>query len=497
MKRKNGILLHISSLPSRFGIGDMGPWAYRFVDFLSETGQSFWQILPINPTPPNGDPYHGLSAFAGNTLLISPEIMVQEGLLAVEEIEPVSSLPDDRVDYSQVVSYKEELFERAYDRFNDKKGEKYEEFCAENSDWLEDFALFSTLKDYFEEKTWTSWPKEIRDKREKTMEKLEKKHRRKIAKEKFLQYVFFRQWSSLKRYCNKRGIKIFGDLPIYLSYESADVWSNPEIFKLDEEKKPSVVSGVPPDAFSDTGQLWGHPIYKWEKLKEQNYDWWSRRFDHNLKLFDWLRLDHFRGYVAYWEVSSDEETAVNGEWVEGPAEELFPILLDRYPKAVFIAEDLGEITPDVIEVRDKFGFPGMEVLIFGFEEDFPNNPHLPHNYRKNSLACTGTHDTNTIRGWLENEATAEEKERIYRYIGRGLAVEKVQWELLRLVMMSRADLVSIPMQDLLGLGEGARMNRPAGNGNNWRWRLSPNQLNTSVKHRLETFTKTYGRMKER
>lgn len=494
--RGSGILLHITSLPSRYGVGDMGPWSYKFADFLSEAGQTFWQILPLNPPRSGESPYHASSAFAGNPLLISPELMKRNGLLTEDEIEPIPNFPEGRVDYEKVASYKRNLFEKALDRFEVKGNENYERFCSENSDWLEDFALFLPLEDHFEESDWSKWPQEVKERRPGVMSELKEKFRGSIEKKKFLQFIFFRQWFSLKEYCNERGIKIFGDLPIYVDYKSADVWANQNYFKLDEEKRPSVVSGVPPDAFSETGQLWGHPIYDWKELKERGYDWWIQRFEHNLNLYDWLRIDHFRGFVQYWEVPEGEETAINGKWVEGPAEDLFPILRKKFPDFPFIAEDLGEITPDVVELKDRFGFPGMNVLIFGFEDDFPENPHLPHNFPRNSLACTGTHDTNTIRGWFENEASTDEKEKVRRYVGKNISESDVHREFVRLAMMSVSRLVSVPMQDLLGLGESSRMNDPGGDGGNWLWRLLPSQLKSSERSELREMTKTYGRFQE-
>ncbi len=496
-KRGSGVLLHISSLPSPFGIGDLGPSAYEFADILGHTLQSFWQILPLNPTTSDGNPYHGESSFAGNPDLISPELLLERGLIDEGDMNDPPHFPENEVVYSKVSSYKKQLLEIAYENFLENgKNEAFENFCASNSWWLDDYVLFSALKDHYDGASWKDWPPDIRDREKSSIEKYRKGLEREIERKKFFQYIFFDQWFSLKDYCNKNGIKIFGDLPVYLNYESADVWKNPELFKLDEEKRLKVYSGVPPDDFSDTGQLWRHPIYRWDKLKEQDYAWWFKRLDHKLELYDLLRIDHFRGYVAYWEVPAGENTAASGNWVDGPALDLFPKLIDRYPNMPIIVEDLGEITPDVIEIRDRFDFPGMEVLLFAFGEDFPTNPHLPHNHKKNSLACTGTHDNNTVIGWFENEAGQNEKERLFEYLGYRVPTEEIHWSFIRLAMMSVANLASFPIQDILGLGEESRMNNPAGSKKNWRWRLSAEQMESFPKERLRNITSTYGRSRE-
>lgn len=491
-ERQSGILLHITSLPSRFGIGDFGPKAYEFADFLSNAEQSFWQILPLSAPADWRNPYHSSSAFAGNPLLISPELLKNDGLLSEGDIEPVPDFPNE-IDYQKVISYKKSLLETAFERFKTEKNRNFEKFDSENAYWLDDFALYLALKRHYQEPNWSEWPEEVRDRDSETLDRLKEKFKLVIEREKFFQFTFYRQWLSLKKYCNEKGIRIFGDLPIYLDYNSADVWANQNYFKLNEEKKPKVVSGVPPDAFSDTGQLWGHPIYDWNELKKHDYKWWINRIDHCLNLYDFLRIDHFRGLVAYWEVPAGEDTAINGRWVEGPAEDLFPLLVDKFEDFPFIAEDLGEITENVIEMRDRFGFPGMQVLIFGFGDDFPNNPHLPHNFSENNLACTGTHDTNTIRGWFENEASLEEKDRLRRYLGKEVSSDEVSRDFMRLAMMSVSKLVSTPMQDVLCLGEKARMNRPAEKEGNWKWRLNPEQISPELENEIRKMTHTYGR----
>ncbi|MCF6159187.1 MAG: 4-alpha-glucanotransferase [wastewater metagenome] len=496
-KRASGILFHITSLPSPYGIGDLGTWAYTFADFLAKTKQSFWQILPLNLTDlvHGNSPYNSISAFANNTLLISPEIMYQNGFLRKNDIEPLPSFPDHYVSYREVTPYKRQLFHRAYEYFkgNNRHIYEYEKFCLENSNWLDDFALFTVIKNHFHGQVWSKWPEEIRDRKPESIQTFKTQYHSAIEKKKFLQYLFFQQWSALKNYCNDRGIQIIGDMPIYVCYDSADVWANPDLFKLNEEKQPSFVAGVPPDYFSVTGQLWGNPVYHWDRLKETEYTWWIQRMKQNLRLFDMVRIDHFRGFVAYWEVPSTEKTAVNGRWVEAPAEHLFTTFLKHFPYLPIIAEDLGTITPDVRETIRHFEFPGMRVLLFAFGWNLPTNPYAPHNHIRNCLVYTGTHDNNTIQGWLEKEAAEEDKERLSRYLGKEISSQNIHWELIRLAMMSVANLSVFPMQDILGLGEESRMNFPSKKDGNWLWRLLPANLTQDVIQKLLEMTETYGR----
>ena len=497
MKRRgSGILIHITSLPSPFGIGDMGPGAYRFVDFLTRTKQTFWQILPLNPIEPayHYSPYQSSSAFACNPLLISPELMIEQGLLSGKEIEPIPQFPGEWVDYGKVALWKETLFDLAYERFLQKKDDyEYEKFCSQNSYWIEDYALFTALKAHFHGTVWSDWPRELRDRDPEALKSARNELSESIDRTRFLQYLFYNQWTSLKKYCNKNGIQVLGDMPIYVQYDSSDLWIHPQYFKLDHDKKPYVVAGVPPDYFSETGQLWGNPIYRWDVLKESGYDWWIQRMARNLDIFDLLRIDHFRGMVAYWEVPANEKMAINGKWVEAPAEEFFDALLKRFPYAPFVAEDLGFITPDVREVMHHFQFPGMKLLLFAFGDNMPVNPYIPHNVGRNSLIYTGTHDNNTARGWFEKEAGPEVKKRLFNYLGREITAEEVSWELVRLAMMSVANTAILPMQDILGLGREARMNLPSTTEGNWLWRLLTDQLTSSVESRLLEMTEIYGR----
>ncbi|HOI13952.1 MAG TPA: 4-alpha-glucanotransferase [Methanoculleus sp.] len=495
-RRGSGVLLHVTSLPSAYGIGDLGPAAYRFVDLLSQTGQRFWQILPLNPTCPAfaNSPYQSTSAFAGNTWLISPEQMVADGFLAPEDIRDPPDFPEDRVDYLAVLDYKNGLFDRAFARFKERGADfRYKDFAAGNVSWLNDYALFVALKEEFSGKVWGDWPAGIRDRREEALRKHGTELADRILREKFLQYVFDHQWGMMKVHCRKRHLQIIGDIPIYLTYDSVDLWANPGLFKLDEQKKPVVVSGVPPDMFSETGQLWGNPVYNWDAHREQRFAWWESRIDRTLALVDRLRLDHFRGFVQFWEVPAGEETAQNGRWVDAPGRDLFTLLSRSRSCLPIIAEDLGYITSDVHEMMEHFGFPGMKILTFGFAGDVAGNPHAPHNITKNCVAYTGTHDNNTVRGWFENETSQEQKDLLFRYIGGPVSAEQVPRILMRLAMLSPANTVIIPMQDILGLGEEARMNRPGTMEGNWEWRLRPEQAGEEGMREFAEVTGIYRR----
>lgn len=493
--RGSGILLHISSLPSPWGIGDLGPQAYQFADFLAEAKQSFWQILPLTPTHPIGgnSPYHGRSAFAGNPLFISPELLVQEGLLTDGEIPLFSSSSGNPVDFPTVITYKEKLFDMAFERFRVKPPEKdYEEFCSRHAAWLKDYCRFIAFHEHFGRKAWSDWPVEIRDRNPSALQTLDEELHLQIGRERFLQYTFYRQWAALKNYCNQRKIQIFGDLPIYMQFDSSDLWTHPDLFKLDEAKEPYAVAGVPPDYFSKTGQRWGNPIYRWDVLRETNYAWWMERMGHNRSLYDLLRIDHFLGLVAYWEIPAEEKTAINGKWVQAQGEDFLRVLFEKFPSFPLIAEDLGSVTVEVREIMRRFEIPGMKVLLFAFGDN-AENPYLPHNHVPNCVLYTGTHDNNTVRGWFEDEASAEDRKRLFRYLGREVLAEEVSLEFIRLAMMSVAKIAIIPIQDLLGLGTGARMNVPSTPEGNWKWRLLSGQITPALTDRLRELTETYGR----
>jgi 4-alpha-glucanotransferase len=494
--RTSGILLPISCLPSRFGIGDLGPRAYGFVDFLCEAKQHVWQILPLNPTrfEYGHSPYQSPSAFAFNPLLISPELMVDDGFLDKKDLKSVPKFPKNRIDYQKAHRFKEKLFDRAFERFQTESAhQELLRFCAQNAPWLEDFSRFTAFKAYFGGKIWNQWPLKIRNRTSLASKTLAAELKDAIARTKFLQFIFFTQWTRLKTCCNRRGIHIFGDIPIYVPYDSADTWADPTLFKLDNKKRPSALSGVPPDYFSDTGQLWGHPVYRWQEHQSRRYDWWIRRIAHNLDLFDYIRIDHFRGLVAYWEVPAHEKTAVNGKWVEVPAEDFFDEMLRHFACLPVIAEDLGYITADVREIMHRYEFPGMRLLVFGFMNHPANNPNAPHNIPKNCAVYTGTHDTNTIRGWFEEETTEADKQQLFRYLGRPLPADELPREIIRLAMMSPANLSIIAMQDLLGLDARARINRPGRADGNWLWRITENQMAVAPTEQLRELTEMYAR----
>jgi 4-alpha-glucanotransferase len=421
--------------------------------------------------------------------------LIEEGLLSKEDLDPIPPFPEARCNFSEAIRYKEKLLEQAYQDFDRRrKGrESFEAFCSENSSWLEDFALFVILRRRFDGVVWNQWPRELRDRKLESLRVIRKECYDQIEKVKFWQFLFFKQWRSLKEYCQEKDVRLFGDLAIYVSFDSADVWANPGLFKLDREKRPTFVSGVPPDYFSETGQLWGNPVYRWSVLKKSGYQWWTERIAHNLKLFDALRIDHFRGLVAYWEIPAGEKTAINGRWVKVPVKDFLDTLNKHFPRLPIVAEDLGVITPDVREVMDHFALPGMKVLVFAFGEDHPMHPYLPHTHEKNFLVYTGTHDNNTVRGWFEEEASPEDKRRLFSYLGREVPVEEIHWTLIRLAMMSVARWVILPMQDVLGLGGEARMNRPSIAHGNWEWRLRPGEITPWVSERLLEMTEIFGR----
>jgi 4-alpha-glucanotransferase len=497
MKRGSGVLIHITSLPSPYGIGDMGPGAYGFADFLCEAKQDFWQILPLTLTSGifGNSPYSSFSAFAGNLYLISPESLVKDGILEKSDIQEHPVFSNRRVQYRKVTKYKIKLLDKAYQRNKSTlTGDRdFQRFCRENTFWLNDYALFIALKGHFKGSVWNTWPDGLRNRKERELQKWNERLQEVIVKEKYLQYLFFLQWGSLKEHCERNDIRIIGDMPIYVNYDSADVWANTAIFNLNREKKPAFVAGVPPDYFSSTGQLWGHPVYNWDVLKRTNFAWWIKRIEYKLRLFHIFRLDHFRGFVAYWMVSASRKTAIQGTWEDAPARDFFNTLLRHFPHLPIIAEDLGYITTDVREIIHLYGFPCMKVLVFAFDKKLPSNIYAPHNHIKNCVVYTGTHDNNTIKGWFRKELGKEGKKRLSAYIGHTVSEKNIHWELIRLAMMSVADTVIIPMQDILGLGEDARMNRPASSRGNWEWRVRTEQLSPSLIKKLSETSTIYGR----
>ncbi|MBN3041271.1 MAG: 4-alpha-glucanotransferase [Candidatus Omnitrophica bacterium] len=496
-KRGSGVLLHITSLPSEYGIGDLGPGAYSFADFLAETRQSYWQILPLNPTISacGYSPYSSISAFAGNPMFISPKILLDEGLLKEADLSSQPEFPQERCDYNQVTVYKEKILNRVYEHFKIKslQRDEFNNFCKDQAFWLDDYALFKVIRNSNNKIAWNVWDKPLRDRSQKELDKIKILHEADIEKEKFFQFLFFKQWFSLKNYCNQRNIGLIGDIPIYVNYDSVDVWKNTSIFKLDKEKEPAFVAGVPPDYFSSTGQLWGNPVYDWDALKKSDYKWWVSRLKHNLCFFDILRIDHFRGLVSFWQVPGTEETAVNGQWKKVPTKDFFSVLFKNIKEVAIIAEDLGLITDDVRIALKRLGFPGMKVLHFAFADNNSMHPYLPHTYIENCVVYTGTHDNNTSLGWFRKDASENEKIKLVKYIGRENENVDVSWALIRLAMASVASMALFPLQDILNLDESSRMNIPSTPQGNWAWRFKPEQLTEQVRNKLKELTEIYGR----
>ncbi|MBN2001540.1 4-alpha-glucanotransferase [candidate division KSB1 bacterium] len=492
-KRAAGILLHITSLPSPYGVGDMGPNAYRFADFLADSGQKYWQILPLTPTDPGcgNSPYSSPSAFAGNPLLISPDLLIEEKLLNKNEIVNFDTFSDKSVDFDRVIPAKTDLFFKAFAAF--RPGESYQHFYEQNHIWLEDYARFAAFKNFFSNLPWYQWPEEIRDRHQSALRKLAQQLDAQIRFQMFLQYLFNNQWQKLKSYCNNKGILTIGDIPYYVSYDSCDVWTDPQLFKLNPDKSPQFVAGVPPDYFSKTGQLWGNPVYQWDLMREHGFSWWKYRMQHNFNLYDIVRIDHFRGFIAYWQVPATEKTAINGTWVQAPVWDIFNTFKYHFGSLPIIAEDLGFITDDVKKVIKEFGFPGMKILQFAFDESLPHNPYAPHNLVEYCTLYTGTHDNNTIKGWYV-KLEKKDKQRICDYLGEHVNANNIHTVLMQIAWMSVAKLVIIPLQDIFGLDETAIMNRPGITFGNWGWRFTYDLLNSELRKNLATGMALYHRV---
>ncbi|MBD2043306.1 4-alpha-glucanotransferase [Microcoleus sp. FACHB-672] len=489
--RASGILLHPSSLPGRFGIGDLGPEAYRFVDFLAESGQQLWQVLPLGPTGYGNSPYMSYSALAGNPLLISPELVRDNGLLTDQDLAGVPEFPVERVDYDQVIAVKMDLLWKACQNFQRQPQDEFEAFCAHHAHWLDDYAMFMAIKQMNRGKGWNAWNPALANREPEALASAKMLLETEISFRKYLQFEFFRQWALLKRYTNDRRIQILGDLPIYVAHDSADVWANPQNFCLNPKTgETTLMAGVPPDYFSATGQLWGNPIYNWDILKEKDYHWWVQRFQGMLELVDWIRIDHFRGFEAYWAVKSGETTALHGQWMTGPGAAFFESIEEQLGRLPFIAEDLGTITPEVEALRDQFNMPGMKILHFAFGAGW-GNAYLPHNYARNTVAYTGTHDNDTTLGWF-NHLSNREKEEVRRYLGR-TDDEEIHWDLIRAAMNSVADWAITPLQDILGIGSEGRMNTPGKGEGNWEWRYTDGALTNELRHRILSLSEVYGR----
>ncbi len=502
VQRASGVLLHPTSLPSAHGIGDLGAAAYQFIDFLAASGQTAWQILPLGPTGYEHSPYiMNFSTFAGNPLLISLETLCEQGLIERDRLFPLETDTPEAVNFDQVIPHKMRFLRAAFDQWQAHSGptlkSQFHAFCQAQAWWLDDFALFMALLAAHNGQAWNEWDPAIARREPTALQAVTRDLQDSIQFHQFLQYQFFAQWSQLRRYTNDRHIQIIGDISIYVCHNSSDVWAAPELFKLDPQTlAPTYIAGVPPDYFSATGQLWGNPVYDWDKLQQTGYDWWIKRFQATLQYVDIVRVDHFRGFEAYWQVPAGESTAINGEWIKAPGEDFFTTLGDRLGQLPVLAEDLGIITPEVEQLRDRFHFPGMKILQFAFSEG-ADNSHLPHNYVPNSVVYPGTHDNDTAIGWWAT-ASDFEKQLLTDYVNYNNSQDlaEINWVLMRLALASVAKLAILPLQDILGLDGRARMNDPSTNAGNWRWRYPSSKLLTAeLSQKLRQLTEFYGRIK--
>lgn len=493
--RASGILLHPTSFPGRFGIGDLGPEAFRWIDFLAGAGQKLWQILPLGPTGYGDSPYQCFSAFAGNPYLISPEKLLEDGLLGPADLDAAPPFPTHAVDYGPVIQFKLALLDKVFQNFRAGAGSAalragFDSFKQAESAWLDDFALFMALKESHGGAVWSAWEPELVSRRESALAAARETQGVADAAEsqRLRQFLFFRQWNAVRAYAHRAGIRIIGDIPIFVAYDSADVWAHPQLFHLDGRGRSTVVAGVPPDYFSRTGQLWGNPLYRWDVLKQTKYAWWIERFRAALSFVDIVRLDHFRGFEAYWEIPAGMPTAETGQWVKGPGADFFSGLEAALGDLPIIAEDLGVVTPEMLALRDQFDLPGMKVLQFAFSGD-ADDPFLPHNFPRNCVVYTGTHDNDTTRGWYEHTSTGKERDFARRYLGRDGG--DIAWDLIRAAFASVADMAVAPLQDVLSLGTEARMNLPGRPYGNWGWRVQPGQLTERIRDRLKELSWLY------
>ncbi|MBT9333154.1 4-alpha-glucanotransferase [Paracidobacterium acidisoli] len=493
LERSSGLLLHISSLPSWGGIGDLGPAAWQFADFLAASKQRLWQVLPLSPTGYGNSPYAALSAFAGNPLLISLETLAEWGWISADRF---ADLPgrSGNVSYDEVFEKKLPLLEEAARHFlhhhDEEQWSRFSRYCAENAGWLNDWAYYSVLRRRFRSASWNEWPEDLRYRHSDALDRIGREHGEELAVAQAIQFAFDEQWRALRAYCAERDIRLVGDVAIFVNYDSADVWTHPEIFELREDLSPVRVAGVPPDYFSATGQRWGNPLYRWEILAQSGFPWWTQRIRRALALYDLIRLDHFRGFAAYWSIPAEDDTAINGEWVQAPGAALFQHLRGELGELPFIAEDLGLITADVDALREQFDLPGMRVLQFGFSGRGAHN-YLPHRYVPNTVVYTGTHDNDTTRGWWEHGATETEKRAVETYLGAGH--DGVVWPLIRAAASSVASLCLFPVQDILEQGSESRMNVPSHSDGNWSWRVPEGALTPALAEKLAALTEVTDR----
>jgi 4-alpha-glucanotransferase len=493
-KRSSGILLHPTSFQGPYGIGDIGSAALRWIDFLSNAGCGLWQVLPIGPTGYADSPYQCFSSFAGNPLLISPEALLKDDLLHPDDLYDHPVFPDDHVDFGALIPWKLSLLDRSFNRYQHNKSSKLnaelDEFRASQSSWLEDFALFMALKEAHQGAPWPSWEKPLRQRQPEALAEARHQYTSAIQRQIYRQFLFYRQWLKLRDYAHNKGILIIGDIPIFVAHDSADVWVNPHLFFMDNTGMPTVVAGVPPDYFSPTGQLWGNPLYRWEEHAKTGYSWWLKRIKATLALVDIIRIDHFRGFAGYWEVPGKAKTAEIGCWTPGPGKDFFHTIRQSLGDLPIIAEDLGVITPDVVDIRDTFGLPGMKIMQFAFDST-PEDPFLPHNYPVNCVVYTGTHDNDTAKGWYQR--VSETEKATYRdYMNRDGS--QVSWDLIRGIWSSVAVFCLAPMQDFLNLGNEARMNYPGNPSGNWMWRMADNSLTHELQDKIKQLNYLYSRM---
>lgn len=490
--RASGILLPVASLPSRYGIGCFSKEAYEFVDRLEEAGQSYWQILPLGPTGYGDSPYQSFSTFAGNPYFIDLETLVKEELLTEEECDACDFGDNaEYIDYEKIYQSRFKVLRKAFERF--AADDVYDAFVSENGYWLEDYALYMAIKDALGRISWSEWPAELKDREEAALNQKREELAEEIAFYKFQQFMFLKQWKALKAYANEKGIRIIGDIPIYVAFDSADTWANPVLFQFDEDNQPKAVAGCPPDAFSATGQLWGNPLYKWDYHKSTGYAWWLLRLAHVFKLYDTVRIDHFRGFDEYYSIPFGDQTAERGHWEKGPGMDLFNTVKEKLGDVDVIAEDLGYLTESVIEMVKESGYPGMKVLQFAFDSR-EESDYLPHNYERNCVVYTGTHDNDTILGWYY-VMSEEDREFSKEYMGNAKSTdEELPWDFIRMSMESVANLAVTPMQEFLGLGTEARINYPSTLGNNWKWRLLPGQFTSEMAKRIHRLTQITARI---
>ena len=494
-ERSSGILFHPTSLPGKYGIGTLGKEAYAFIDFLKKSRQKLWQIFPLGPTGYGDSPYQSFSSFAGNPYLIDFDLLIEAHLLSEEDLRDVFFGDNEEyIDYGAIYNQKYPLLRKAYENFkssdNHEMRENLEDFKRENASWLNDYSLYISLKNHFNGLPWNEWAHDIKNREHGAMEHYRNELADDIEYHNFIQFLFFKQWGDVKRYANENGIKIIGDIPIFVAADSSDAWANPEIFLFDEERKPVKVAGVPPDYFSATGQLWGNPLYNWQKLKETNYSWWVERVRANLSTCDIIRIDHFRGFEAYWAVPYGDDTAINGQWEPGPGIDLFNAIKSQLGKLPIIAEDLGLMTQGVIDLREATGFPGMKILGFAFDSG-EENDYLPHTYTKNCVVYTGTHDNDTLIGWFQ-KAKEEDRQFARDYLN-SRSDDEIHWDAIRGAWSSVANMAISPVQDFLGLGSEARINTPGVAAGNWQWRLRHEVLTDELAERIAKLTRVYSR----